>query len=395
MVGAQPVAAGPAAGAGGAPPVAADRVDAIAEEPGGPLARHRLTAKPGKTDEQRPDEVPPGEQPEGLDADPAGQVADVELPAPNVPELPPQHPVPPGAYLPKQNMDVSAVPTADEIKLPASGAPPPPPAAPSFPAPPEPELQAERPGEPDPVEKRLQQQDRRDGAEIALAPGQIGPDAAAQEPDAAPEPADQAAPAPDVTAAGAAAGVSGAAGAGGTDGQAVTADAPGQQAAGGETAARGTDGEAAAGPGAGPGDVADTDGPAGRAPGAPAQDASLEAGGGPCAGGQEPSTGAGLDGTAATARRRWRRTRGGGRAARAHRARRGATGADIGARNGRAASRGDDADLTRGRGCLGEPQRGTGARRSGRKPAAARAPVRRAADAARRTAGGCARVLCA
>ncbi len=150
------------------------------------------------------------------------------------------------------------------------------------------------------MEKRLQQQDRRDSAEIALAPGQIGPDAAAQEPDAAPEPADQAAPAPDATAAGAAVGASGAAAAGGTDGQAVTADAAGQQA-GGETAARGTDGEAAAGPGAGPGEVADMDGPAGRASGAPAQDASMEAGGGPCAGGQEPSTGSDLDGTAATA----------------------------------------------------------------------------------------------
>ena len=161
-----------AAGAGGAPPVAAGRVEAIAEEPGGPLARHHLTAKPGKTDEQQPHEVPPGEQPEGLDADPAGQVADVELPAPNVPQLPPQHPVPPDAYLPKQDMDLSAVPTADEIKLPASGVPPAPPVAPSFPAPPAPEQHSERPGEPDPVEKRLQQQDRRDGAEIALAPAE-------------------------------------------------------------------------------------------------------------------------------------------------------------------------------------------------------------------------------
>ena len=282
VVGAQPMAAGPVAGAGGAPPVRADRVEAIAEEPGGPLARHRLTAKPGKTDEQRPDEVPPGEQPEGLDADPAGQVADVELPALNVPQLPPQHPVPPDAYLPKQDMDVSTVPTADAIKLPASGAPPAPPAAPAFPAPPAPEQQAERPGEPDPLEKRLQQQDRRDGAEIALAPGQIGPEAATQEPDAAPEPADQAAPAPDATAAGAAADVSG-------------------------TAAGGIDGQAAAGPSqpaataTGPGEIADTDGPAGPASGALAPDASLEAGGGPCAGGPEPSAGSGLGGTAATA----------------------------------------------------------------------------------------------
>ena len=300
MVGAQPMAAGPAAGGGGAPPVATGRVEAIAEEPGGPLARHHLTAKPGKTDEQQPHEVPPGEQPEGLDADPAGQVADVELPAPNVPQLPPQHPVPPDAYLPKQDMDLSAVPTADEIKLPASGVPPAPPVAPSFPAPPAPEQHPERPGEPDPVEKRLQQQDRRDGAEIALAPGQIGPDAAAQEPDAVPEAADQAGPAPGATAAGAADGASGAAAAGGTDGQAVTADAAGQRAGGGDAAARSTDGEAAAGPGAGPGEAADTDGPAGVATVPLAQDASLEAGGGPCAGGPEPSTGSGLDGTAAT-----------------------------------------------------------------------------------------------
>ena len=146
------------------------------------------------------------------------------------------------------------------------------------------------------MEKRLQQRDHRDGAEIALAPGQIGPDAAAQEPDAAPEPTDQAASAPDATAA-TAQWRFGAATAGGTDGQAVTADAAGQQAAGGETATRGTDGEAAAGtretaataegPGAGQAPVADMDGgPVGAPPGAPAQDASMEAGGGPCAGGR-------------------------------------------------------------------------------------------------------------
>ena len=144
-------------------------------------------------------------------------------------------------------MDLSAVPTADEIKLPASGVPPAAPVAPSFPAPPAPGRHSERPGEPNPVEKRLQQQDRRDAAEIALAPGQIGPDAAAQEPDAVPGAADQAGPAPGAMAAGAADGASGAAAAGGTDGQAVTADAEASGRAEGR-GRRSTDGEAAAGP---------------------------------------------------------------------------------------------------------------------------------------------------
>jgi phage-related protein len=275
--GTQPVVAPPAGAGGGIPPADLDRVDAIAEEPGGPLARHRLTAKPGKTDEQQPAEVPPGEQPEGLEADPAGQVSEAEGPAPNLPELPPQQPVPPGAYLPKQDLDTSGIPTAEEIKLPASGAPPPTAAAPSFPAPPEPEVRPERPGEPDPVEKRLQEQDRREGATIETAPGQVGPDAAEQEPDTAPGPAGGG-PGPEPVA-----------------GATAEPGPAGSEAAGaGMTAVRPAGGVApveAAGGNADAGGEAVPEGPGKAAPGAAAQvpqDASLEAGGGACAGAPEP-----------------------------------------------------------------------------------------------------------
>jgi Domain of unknown function (DUF4157) len=276
-------------GAGGAAAVMDDRVDAIAEE--GTLARHRLTAKPGRTDEHQPDEMPPGEQPEGLDADAASQAPEVEEPARPAPELPAQAPVTPDAYLPKQDVDVSGVPSASEIRLPASGPPSAPPGAPSFPAPPEPEQRAEKPGEPDPVEARLEQQDRRDGAEAEQAPGQIGPDAAEQEPDTAAGPPGR--DASDATA-------------GGPDGE-----MPGERVAAAEAAAGQAAGSpAVAGPaadgapaGGAPGDAVaeqDTAGAGGMAAGAVAlaPDASLEAGGGACPGGPEPAADAGLDGAA-------------------------------------------------------------------------------------------------
>jgi Domain of unknown function (DUF4157) len=303
-VGTAPTASATLMGLGGAPPVREDRVDAIAEEPGGPLARHRLTARPGRTDEHQPEEMPPGEQPEGLDADVAGQAADVEEHTPDPPELPPQKPVPPDAYLPGQDIDVSAVPSAEEIGLPASGTPPAPPAAPSFPAPPEPEL---RPGEPDPVEESLEQQDRRDGADIGQAPGQIGPDAATEEPDTATEPSGQGGQeagtaagdtaAPGTTAAGPAGDLA----ADGMGGPGSAGGVLGGQTAGGETAGgEGAGGSPLNGIAAQPG-VAAADGQATGAPGGLAPDASLEAGGGPCAGGPEPSAVAGLDGAAAGA----------------------------------------------------------------------------------------------
>jgi phage-related protein len=289
VAGAAPVASVADVSAGGAVPVMDDRVDAIAED--GPLARHRLTAKPGRTGEHQPDEMPPGEQPEGLDADAAGQAPEVGESAPPAPELPAQGPVSPDEYLPKQDMDVSGVPSAGEISMPASGPPPAPAAAPSFPAPPEPELQAPKPGEPDPVEERLQQQDRRDGAEAEQAPGQIGPDAAEQEPATAAEPPGQGA-AGTVTAGSGDEGTAEQAPAGQTEAQTGAGQAAGGPA-GGEVPADGVGGEVGAeqDEAAGAGGVAAT-------PGAIAPDASLEAGGGSCPGGPEPATDTGPDGAA-------------------------------------------------------------------------------------------------
>jgi phage-related protein len=289
VAGAAPVASVADVSAGGAVPVMDDRVDAIAEE--GPLARHRLTAKPGRTGEHQPDEMPPGEQPEGLDADAASQAPEVGESAPPAPELPAPGPVSPDQYLPKQDMDVSGVPSAGEISMPASGPPPAPAAAPSFPAPPEPELQAPKPGEPDPVEERLQQQDRRDGAEAEQAPGQIGPDAAEQEPATAAEPPGQGA-AGTVTAGSGDEGTAEQAAAGQTEAQTGAGQAAGGPA-GGEVPADGAGGEVGAeqDEAAGAGGVAAT-------PGALAPDASLEAGGGSCPGGPEPATDTGPDGAA-------------------------------------------------------------------------------------------------
>jgi phage-related protein len=289
VAGAAPVASVADVSAGGAVPVMDDRVDAIAEE--GPLARHRLTAKPGRTGEHQPDEMPPGEQPEGLDADAASQAPEVGEPAPPAPELPAQGPVSPDAYLPRQDMDVSGVPSASEISMPASGPPPAPPAAPSFPAPPEPELEAPKPGEPDPVEERLQQQDRRDGAEAEQAPGQVGPDAAEQEPATAAEPPGQGA-AGTVTAGSGDEATAEQAAAGQTEAQTGAGQAAGAPA-GGEVPIDGVGGEVGAeqDEAAGAGGVAAT-------PGALAPDASLEAGGGSCPGGPEPATDTGPDGAA-------------------------------------------------------------------------------------------------
>jgi len=204
-VGAAPVAAAPV-GVGGAEPVAADRADAVAEEPEGPLARHQLVERPGR---DRPrDQIPPGEEPLDVEPPEAG-----ELDRPDEPAPPPAEAVPPPPkaedYLPKTDIDLSGVPTADQIRLPDSGTPPAPPAPPSFPAPPEPAVRDDRP-ESDPLaeeERREQERDRREGGAIEAAPGQIGADAAetetgtaaeatAVEPEVEPHPAAVAAPGP-------------------------------------------------------------------------------------------------------------------------------------------------------------------------------------------------------
>jgi phage-related protein len=263
---------------GGTPPVALDQVDAIANAPDGPLARHQMRDTPGNTAERQPDQAPPGEEPIGAET---ADLPELDVPDPALPALPAQHPIPAAAYLPTQDIDVSGVPTADQLKLPESGALPPPPATPSFPEPPPPAMVAPRPGEQDPVEAQLAAQAAREGATIEPAPGQVGPDAAETEPDVAPE---SVAPGPEVMPTDAAAGPAGPTGptAGPTAGPAGP-ESLADDAAAGPGVVSGSGMPAAAGPAAQGAVTAAT------SPGAVPQDASLEAGGGSCDGAPEPS----------------------------------------------------------------------------------------------------------
>ncbi|WP_199512586.1 eCIS core domain-containing protein [Nucisporomicrobium flavum] len=247
-----PVAGG---GGGGAAPagtglVDLSQIDAVAEDPQGPLAHHGLRDRPaGATVE----EIPEGERPLGVeplaeddvpDPDPGPEPTGAEGPGAEGPRAEPPGPQ---AYLPKGDLDVSAVPAADAIELPSSGSPPPPPAAPSFPAPPEPEIVDDPAGGPGTVKavaeaaERDRERERAEAAEVGEAPGQVSPDALDREP--------------------------------GTTVDAPDAGAP-------ETAAASSTPEVAAGGG----------GPAEGVPGnALPADASLEAGGGSCGSTPEPA----------------------------------------------------------------------------------------------------------
>lgn len=248
---------------GGTPPVNLDAVDALANAPDGPLASHQMRDTPGNTAERQPDKAPPGEEPIGAEA---ADLPEIDVPDPALPVLPARRPVPAAAYLPAEDIDVSGVPTADQLKVPESGSLPAAPAAPSFPSPPPPAMVAPPPGTQDPMEAQLAAQ----AATIDTAPGQVGPDAAETEPDVAPE---SVAPGPEVLPDEAAAGPAAASGAGPDSVTADTMAGPDVAPDSGGPAADGGPGVATAGAASGP---------------LPA-DASLEAGGGSCAGGPAPS----------------------------------------------------------------------------------------------------------
>ena len=269
------------------PPIALDQVDAQLNAPDGPLARHQLRDTPGNTAERQPGKAPPGEEPIGAETT---DLPDIDVPEPALPALPAQQPIPASAYLPAQDIDVSGVPTADQIKLPESGSPPPPPAAPTFPSPPAPAMAAPPPGKQDPEEAQLAAQAAREGATIEPAPGQVGPDAAETEPDVAPE---SVATGPEVMPA---AGPPGSAGPGaprepGMPADTATAAGPGPAPEAATAAGMGN------APEAGPAERPAT------ATGPLPADASLEAGGGSSDGGSEPSadTGSAGGGSAAGA----------------------------------------------------------------------------------------------
>jgi hypothetical protein len=70
---------------GGIPAVRLDQVDALANAPDGPLARHQMLDTPGNTAQPQPDQAPPDEEPIG--AEPA-DLPELDLPDPALPPLP-------------------------------------------------------------------------------------------------------------------------------------------------------------------------------------------------------------------------------------------------------------------------------------------------------------------
>ncbi|MFF5077465.1 DUF4157 domain-containing protein [Actinoplanes sp. NPDC000266] len=245
-------------GAGGAEPVMAESVDEIAEGPNSPLTHHgvlrpepaALVEEPPPLDAAQPDEALPSEAPPG--------------------EAEPDEPPP--DLLPKTDLDVSSVPTADqELRLPSSGEPPKPSGVPSFPAPP-------------PLEPAAEEQLAAEAAGPAPAPGPAALGST--------EPAALEAAKPTV---------------GPTDPALGPASlGPASLGPGAPSAADlGTAGIPAAGAGAALGDTGPITGagpgvpselaPGNLAPDAPGaapipQDASLEPGGGACGGPPQPST---------------------------------------------------------------------------------------------------------
>ncbi|WP_067069803.1 eCIS core domain-containing protein [Carbonactinospora thermoautotrophica] len=341
--GGEPLAAAPV-GAGGAEPVQPERVDQIAEAPDSPLVRHGLVRRRGAggdaAEDTRPEEEPLGAEP----------AATAELPVPEPPERLPGEPAQEQQaerraqrrledYLPKSDFDVSRVPTAEEeLRLPESGAPPRPKEAPSFPAPPPVEAEhteeseetagrlaepagaaageatgpAAAPGErvaapqPAPVEEAAEpraddvfaavdaEADRAGAARAELAPAAGGVPAAAQLTGTEPAGTLEGAPG---TATAEPAGAGPDAGPAGTPGSGAE---PIGLPAGGGLAGPEPAGLEAGGPAgpdgmAGPGSVG-APGPDPAAlnagPGRLPQDASLEPGGGGCAGAPEPVAGA-------------------------------------------------------------------------------------------------------
>ncbi|WIX99169.1 DUF4157 domain-containing protein [Amycolatopsis mongoliensis] len=272
---------GAGAAAGAAPTMGDDSaVDKAVQGPESPLVKHGVLERPG----QKPkDEPEPGEEPIGLDAAPTAEVAE----EPEVPEerQPAAQEAQPDDGLPKADLDVGNVPTADKLTLPADGSPPPPPAPPSFPTPPEPEQKPAEEAKARTQEYRAEQeQEHREPAEIQPAAGQVDENAVDREPveptpaAAARIPAQRMAPAEEQEPVGE------------EPAEVTTVDTPGPGAPG-----PGLAGASATTPGAEP---AGTETPGQEAPGtapqdqlagAPGQDGSLEAGGGGCAGAPEPA----------------------------------------------------------------------------------------------------------
>ncbi|GAB3417838.1 eCIS core domain-containing protein [Flindersiella endophytica] len=322
MVGAQ---ATPAArdSTGGQESVREDRADQVAEDPQGPLVSHGLDERRGRADEETAEQEEPVETEPSADAEVAEPEPELESPeaASERAEEESGEDKPPPDPIPKNDLDVSQVPTADEeLRLPVSGEPPAPKPAPSFPAPPP--VEAEPAEQEDAEREERAEEDRSSGQddlgddrrleteaeETAQAPDRARQDppeemetdsaVGVREPRA--EPGEQAEPAGPTEEAPALAG-------GASPGPEPEPPGPmGTQALAGPGAGPGAGPEAGfeAGPGerlpGGPGLEQQPAGPGveqGPAmPGALPADASLETGGGGCAGAAPPTTEAGEQG---------------------------------------------------------------------------------------------------
>ncbi|WP_051116387.1 eCIS core domain-containing protein [Amycolatopsis nigrescens] len=167
-----PASQGPAAGATpvaetGRPeqqpgPARPERMEREAAEPEGPLARH------GLLDDRDHDRDEEQEKPLGLEP---GADAEVETPEPEQKEPEEEPPARPELkaedYLPGSDLDVSNVPTADRNTLPGSGSPSVP-QPPSFPAPP-----------PTKAEQQEEAEQSEEPEEAVPEPEPAGPEAAA------------------------------------------------------------------------------------------------------------------------------------------------------------------------------------------------------------------------
>lgn len=109
--------------------VRAEKVDERADERDSPLVRHGLTEK--DEDEGEPREE---EQPIGAEAGADANISEAEAGASQGGKIRGEAEITPDDYLPDTDLDVSAVPTAEQIQVGAGGATQP--AIPAFPAPP-------------------------------------------------------------------------------------------------------------------------------------------------------------------------------------------------------------------------------------------------------------------
>ncbi|HEV7975026.1 eCIS core domain-containing protein [Amycolatopsis sp.] len=188
----------PEGGLGAAEPVAAapEKVEAAAEAPDSPLVQHGLLERPGQDDRVEEQEKPIGLEPA---ADNEVEVPEPEEPKSEEDEQPEPPALKPEDHLPSTDLDVSNVPTADQITLPATGSPPPQQQAPSFASPPptkadqaeQAEPEAPTPEAPAPIQTAADPAAEEEPPAEQPLEAEVGPDPTTTDAATAPVPAEQ------------------------------------------------------------------------------------------------------------------------------------------------------------------------------------------------------------